>query len=381
MKKIHILNKYVNDLENKSSFKIEEIINICKRKNNPKRDFVFVNSMQGKHIPQSPSKILKMYDELLNEIIKNSNLNEKVAIIGFAETATAIGNYIASKLPNCIYYTQTTREQFNNRKPLIAFEEEHSHATSQALYGHLEELKKCNRIIFVEDEISTGKTILNFIKEFEKLKIDLKYSVASLLNWQNDEWTEVFNRYNIDRYFIVKGKLRALDTKLDIETNNEIEFNKYKEKIIVEKGIKLPNPRLGIKLPNKNELNYSLDNLQELIKDSKDILVLGTEEYMFWPMLFAQKLESMNSSLNVYFHATTRSPIETSNQSEYALKERYKLRSAYDKNRTTYIYNLSKYDHVFIITDTEPEKEFLEDIIGALLYNKCKIENITIISK
>ena len=377
-----LIDKYVEITENKSKHSPDEIVSVCKRINNPKRDFVFVNTFQGKHIPQKPSMIFEIYEELRKNLVCGLNSDEKVAIVGFAETATAIGNYMAVMIENCVYYTQTTRENFPSIKPLISFEEEHSHATSQKLYGDLNQLIKCDRIIFVEDEISTGRTILNFIKEFDKLDLNLKYSVASLLNWQNDEWTAIFERNHINTYYVLRGRLKQLDMKVEAHTIGEIKYEPCSTKVAYRKGKQFANPRIGIIPISIDEYLFN-ENLFLLNKyeEGKEFLVVGTEECMFIPILFAKKLEELNPNVGVYFHATTRSPIETSEDEGYALKARYKLRSAYDKNRTTYIYNLKHYDKVFIITDTEPTKEFVEDIVGALIKNSCNIEDIEIIQQ
>lgn len=378
-----LIDKYVEITENKSKYSPDEIVSVCKRINNPKRDFVFVNTFQGKHIPQKPSMIFEIYEELRKNLVRGLNSDEKVAIVGFAETATAIGNYMAAMIENCVYYTQTTRENFPSIKPLISFEEEHSHATSQKLYGDLNQLIKCDRIIFVEDEISTGRTILNFIKEFDKLDLNLKYSVVSLLNWQNDEWTEIFERNHINTYYVLRGRLKQLDMKVEAHTITEIEYEPCSTKVAYRKGKQFANPRIGIIPISIDEylFNENLFLLNKYEEEGKEFLVVGTEECMFIPILFAKKLEELNPNVAVYFHATTRSPIETSADEGYALKARYKLRSAYDKNRTTYIYNLKHYDKVFIITDTEPTKEFVEDIVGALIKNSCNIEDIEIIQQ
>ena len=381
-----LIDNYVEITENKSKYNPDEIVSVCKRINNSKRDFVFVNTFQGKHIPQKPSMIFEIYDELRKSIMQGLNPNEKVAIIGFAETATAIGNYMAATIENCIYYTQTTREFFPDIKPLIKFEEEHSHATLQKLYGDLNQLIKCDRIIFVEDEISTGRTILNFIKEFDKLDLNLKYSVASLLNWQNDEWTAIFEKNHINTYFVLRGKLKNLDMKVEARTIGEIQYEPCSKRVAYRtyrKGKLFTNPRIGVNPISIDEylFNENLFLLNKYEEEGKEFLVLGTEECMFIPILFAKKLEELNPNVAVYFHATTRSPIETSVDEGYALKTRYKLRSAYDKNRTTYIYNLKHYDKVFIIRDTEPTKEFVEDIVGALIKNNCNIEDIEVIQQ
>ena len=44
--------------------RIEEIIKIAKRDNNTKRNFLLVNSLQGKHIPTSPKETFNLFEKL-----------------------------------------------------------------------------------------------------------------------------------------------------------------------------------------------------------------------------------------------------------------------------------------------------------------------------
>ena len=87
------------------------------------------------------------------------------------------------------------------------------------------------------------------------------------------------------------------------------------------------------------------------MKNFKRMLVLGTEEFMYLPLLFASKLEQDGKEIK--FHATTRSPILPSQEKEYPLKSRFELESLYERGRKTFIYNLEKYDKVFIIHDSK----------------------------
>ena len=84
-----------------------DLVCIGKRENNKKRNYLVVNKLQGKHIPVSPSKALGMFDALA-DILKEKYSGKKLLLVGFAETATAIGAEIAIKLG--AYYIQTTRE-------------------------------------------------------------------------------------------------------------------------------------------------------------------------------------------------------------------------------------------------------------------------------
>ena len=99
---------------------------------------------------------------------------------------------------------------------------------------------------------------------------------------------------------------------------------------------------------------------------------------MFFPMLYAKIIEE-KTDVKVKFQATTRSPIEVSDTEGYILNERYRLRSAYNSDRTTFIYNLRKYDKVVIVTDCKPTKQFVSDIMSALVSNGCLVQNIEIV--
>ena len=388
------LEDFVTVTENNSNYyRPEDIVNICKRKNNSKRDFLFVNSLQGKHIPASTNRFFKLYDGLVSIITATLSEEERVVVIGFAETATAIGQYLAMALPNCCYYMQTTRERLDNLgDSLLEFEEEHSHATEQFLYGDIHRIENCDRIIFVDDEISTGNTVLNFIRAIQShCNSEAKrYSVASLLNWQDDEWTEKFKQLGIDTYYVLRGKIKDINAKVSIPASNDAQVcdcianntnftNFYSDSFgyhIERSGFV---PTSFFKYYDKVFTDVVLQMLPSVPDYEENVLVLGTEEFMFTPMVVAQIFEDV-SQANVWFHATTRSPIETSEETSYAINKRYKIASCYDIERITYIYNLQKYDKVYIITDVLPNCFFKNELISALVSVGCDEQNIFFIT-
>lgn len=252
------MNKTVYDLidikQNKSkTFDVDKLVGVCKRINNSKRDFLFVNKYQGKHYPQKPSNIFKMLDEFIENIKIN---DEKVLVIGFAETATAIGNYVSAKLPNCIYNMQTTREKLENHKPIIEFREEHCHAPQQLLYGNIDIFNNIHRVLFVEDEITTGKTIINFIKEINKINPSLKYAVASILNWQDKDSMNLYKENNIDTFYLIKGLIKDVNSKVDVNINDE-----FKSKFLQTDKIKKYEIKSEICNLEKNRIT------KEVVKD------------------------------------------------------------------------------------------------------------------
>ncbi len=179
------------------------LVRIAKRENNQKRKYLVMNRLQGKHIPVKPHEALAMFQALANQLREQYN-EERLLVIGFAETATAIGAAVAAALD--ADYIQTTREIVPNVEYLY-FSEEHSHATEQKLVKNDIDcaVKTINRILFVEDEVTTGKTIRNIIDVLKKqYPQKIQFSVASILNGMNQEALDIYNKYGIDLFWLVK---------------------------------------------------------------------------------------------------------------------------------------------------------------------------------
>ena len=68
---------FVDIKSNLSDFNPDWLISVCKRENNSKRDFIFVNRIQGKHVPARPQEILHLFENLRVTITKDSRWNRK----------------------------------------------------------------------------------------------------------------------------------------------------------------------------------------------------------------------------------------------------------------------------------------------------------------
>ena len=149
---------------------MNDMLHVCKRFNNKKRDYLFVNKYQGKHVPVSPVNVYKAMSELYNKAYESLKNEKRMLFVGFAETATAIGETLfyyatqSDKPLDVVEYVHTTRESLNLHE-LINFQEEHCHAPEQRLFIRDKDID-FDSVVFIEDEISTGNTILNFIKKF-----------------------------------------------------------------------------------------------------------------------------------------------------------------------------------------------------------------------
>lgn len=372
---------FINIEENKSPFDINDLVHICKRVNNSKREYLFVNKYQGKHIPESPNNILGLLNCFCREVKQNLNFQEKILIVGFAETATGIAEYLTYQLSldsdfskSVVYHLQTSREKYQNCAKLFNFNEEHSHAVNQNLYSQ-RVLPYYDRVVFVEDEITTGKTILNFIDKFKKINSNCKYSVASILNWQNKECRDIFELNGIQRIYLVSGEIKDKLPVLNNIVSKEVKdymFTMNLDDKINHKNIivncNLPNSRLGVdfdsfKLNIDNIIDRSVISLSSCLDNLDSVMVIGTEEFMFYPLMVARDLE-VSFGCNVRYRATTRSPIITSGDETYVIKDGITLPSAYDKERQTYLYNMfGDYNKIVVISDVKMTKEFKNSLI------------------
>lgn len=365
------------------NFTEKDLITIAKRHNNTKRPFLLVNPIQGKHIPVSPAKALELFKTLSDKVFENPDKDfSNTLIIGFAETATAIGAGLAYYAPFEAAYIQTTREAFPGKEYLF-FSEEHSHATDQMVIKEFLDLKlqKNSHIIFAEDEVTTGKTIENFISVLQKTYPDytFTFSIASILNGMTEEKLASLKEQQISVHYLLKvpsydypellSKYTYAPELLEDckKSDNEVSKLSFGEYANTRTGVLFDEYKvLCENLAKKVTKELSLDTLEE-----KRILVLGTEEFMF-PGIFLGNYIERNSKNTVFFHATTRSPILPSSDDNYPIKRRYCLSSFYEQERVTYIYNLTNYDYVLIVTDSTTETTALSELCGALEEQGCK---------
>lgn len=366
----------------------QDLVRVAKRENNNKRKYLVVNRLQGKHIPVKPHEALVMF-KALADTLKDRYANERLLLVGFAETATAIGAAVASELG--AEYMQTTRESVAEAEYLY-FSEEHSHASEQKLVKNDIDrvIGTIDRIIFIEDEVTTGKTILNIISILKKqYSENIQFSAASILNGMDAEALDAYQEHGIELFWLVKTSHAAYteiaesykgDGRYFVCTQESALTNPTVPKSIISlKQIKINEMMNARRVVSSLEYKQFCESLYQNISRRIDlegiqkILVLGTEEFMYPALYAADRFEAQGR--DVRFHATTRSPIAVSGEEGCPLHTRYELKSLYDKRRTTFIYDLIKYDMVVIISDAQGDiTEGLDSLIRALAL--CGNENI-----
>lgn len=336
------LRTYVDEVQELSSFSSDNIT-VEHRSNNPKRDFLFVNRAQCKHIPCSATAMITMCNKLADIVRERLFSRDKVLIVAFAETATAIGNILADAIPQCRLVIQTTRENLSGYDKLFEFSEEHSHAVEQSLYVSTAcSLEDIDYVLLVDDEITTGRTACNFIKQFEawlekKANKKVQYGIASICNWQCEESRSELSEQGIDIFALITGTIKDSRQKMLVGkiTHYLTLALEYKERLE-----HTPNQDLS-------QLYLAVDTLN---LKGRSIRIIGTEEFMYVPIKVAEYLEARQ--FVVTCHSTTRSPIDVISEDSADLNFKLCLPSVYDASRLTYLYNTGEHtDVAILITD------------------------------
>jgi adenine/guanine phosphoribosyltransferase-like PRPP-binding protein len=378
----------MNVSADEEEYTLPQLMRLAKRFHNTKRTYLLVDPLQGKHIPVSPNDCLTML-RTLGAKLKREFPRTKL-VVGFAETATAIGAAVAEYMGSDCVYIQTTREEVPEVSKWIEFQEEHSHATEQKLSadGFAAALDNTDTVIFVDDEFSTGKTLVNMIEqlrdEFPQL-CDKQIVAASIIDRMSEE-----NVRRLEMHGMICRQLLKIENVDYTETVNKFEIRGASDLPTVDNSDDMikaayllkedgdTSPRTGVVIGEyidsilvRHDMINSADST--MIPSGKNIAVIGTEECMYAGLIIAEKLENSGAYNSVKFHATTRSPIGICEAEDYPIFNGYKLQSFYEKGRQTFLYDLAKYDSVLIVTDSAPQNMDAVNELGSLFrHYGCK---------
>lgn len=362
-----------------SGYTAAETLRLARRAHNTRRTYLLVNPLQAKHLPVSPTRALEMMWVLGNTLA--AEFPDTKLVIGFAETATAIGAMAASCFDDDCVYIHTTREPLRSGR-FLEFREEHSHAVEQTLYcGELEAwAEKTSTVMFIDDEISTGKTILNMVEQlrarFPRLG-EKRLVAASIMNRVTEADEARLAAAGVICRCLVK--LPQTDYTQAVERFPITDAPEPPEPPEFPRWRRLPmvlcKPREGVLAFDYLDVcrcraENLLPELREQLDPGGKILVLGTEECMLPALVLGAVLEHQGGFSDVLCHATTRSPIGVCNQPDYPVREGWKLRSFYDPERITYLYNLERYEAVIVVTDKAGEAG-LQSLAAALGVHGC----------
>ena len=346
-------------------------------RDNPRRAFLFVSRVLGRHVPVRPSCMRRAFTRLADDI--PGDLPGPVLMTGMAETAVGLGAgvhdaYLERTGRDDVVYLSSTRARF--AFPLLAdFSETHSHASAHRLYRpqHARErtlLEGARALVMVDDEASSGATFAHLAEALERAGLDALIHVhtAVLTDWSDGRdapgpggtgagttgGTAAGEAVTRSRSALTRGRHEWTPranaprrTLPDADTPREP---------TVDPLPRADDGRLG-------RASRSARGCPPALAASLDprcgpVLVLGAGEHVWEPFLVAESLE--RDGRDVRFGATTRSPILPG----HAIRRGYAFGDHEGLGITNYLYNVDPdaFERIVLCVDTA-----LEAIDPALL--------------
>ncbi len=322
---------------------------------NPKRPFLFVSKLLGRHMPTYPT-VLRGVAGKLSRKLAAVPMDGPVLFVGMAETATALGQAVFQlwiAAGNEGLYLDTTRRR-TGCEVAFTFREAHSHAVEH--FVHLPAaaddpsaiFRRARTMVIVDDETTTGQTAVQLLSEYSRfVGHNVKGCLAVIANW-----------------------LGSSSVGDDVRIVSLIEGRATFEGTSMPGSHQLPGPlvnggvescslaprssRHGLSAPQKLK--------EEPRRSGQKILVVGVGEFLYLPLTFAEALENMGAE--VWVQATTRSPIQEGG----AIKHVREFAALTGEGYREYLYNVPPnhpYDRVVICGETPfdiPPGHALRDI-------------------
>ena len=363
---------------------------------NPKRAHLLVSNVLGKHVPQSPTVVYGHGFALgrrVRELLGTDEARRSV-VLGYAETATGLGHAVADGL-GLAPYLHSTRRPVEGVARAGGFEESHSHATSHLLLPENPDLLAGpGPLVLVDDEFSTGNTVLNTIRALHERYPRERYVVVALVDMRSaadlGRLTEFADEIGA-RVDLVSGASGTVKLPDGVLEKGQALVAEYETATAAAPARPLPGRAVRVELgwprgvpdggrhgftpEHRTRLDRALPAMaarlaEALPDDARRVLVLGFEELMYAPLRLARELEQVVAS-EVRYSTTTRSPVLALDDPGYAIRSRIVFPAHDDPDDgpgERYAYNVAGagFDAVVAVVDSAADTPQLHASDGLL---------------
>ncbi|MFC8512019.1 phosphoribosyltransferase [Streptomyces sp. NPDC057257] len=381
--------------------KLPDLLGLALRRN-PKRAHLLVSNVLGKHVPQSPT-VVYGYGFALGRRVRDLLGTEEAAravVLGYAETATGLGHSVADGVGPTLYL-HSTRRPVPGVAPAGGFEESHSHATSHLLLPEDPTLLAGDGpLVLVDDEFSTGNTILNTIRDLHARYPRDRYVVVALVDMRSaadagrlEEFAREINA-RVDLVAAASGTVRLPEGVLEKGQNlvARHELSNRGARGTARPAPTHPHPavnridllwprnlpdggRHGFTPTHRIRLETALPTMAARLEaalpaTAHRVHILGFEELMYAPLRLARELEQITDA-EVTYSTTTRSPVLAVDDPGYAIRSRMVF-PAHDNPADgpgdRYAYNIAgaDFDAVVAVVDSSADTPELHAPDGLL---------------
>ena len=375
------------------NYELEDLLGFAQRIN-PKRAFLFVSKVLGRHIPVAPGTMRHAFTDLANLV--PDDLPEPILVIGMAETAVGLSagvhQALQTRYPNAVLLNSTRHSQHNKNNTetlLTTFSEDHSHASQHLIYQSADtvtqaQLLASKTLIMVDDEASTGNTCVNVVTALRNAGLTELEQVhlTTLVDWslnQNQAQADVDDNIsarlpNIDfhRHHLLSGAWQWTDApNPESITMPSVDTTEAGSHTLGDTGNwgRLPTLDSTDGFENyllKFQAAFNVFNQQaqsEKASFEKEqlpqrILVLGSNEFVWLPFLLAEWLETQTQNATVKFSALTRSPIALGG----AITTMLSFSDNYGLGMTNFAYNVEPSDWDLIVLCVETSADSVDEM-------------------
>ena len=378
------------------NYELEDLLGFAQRIN-PKRAFLFVSKVLGRHIPVAPSIMRHVFTDLASLV--PDDLPEPILVIGMAETAVGLSagvhQALQTRYPNALLLNSTRHAQHNDAKGnshtlLTTFSEDHSHASQHLIYQSADkatqaQLLASKTLIMVDDEASTGNTCVNVVTALRNAGLDQLQQVhlTTLVDWSlnqqqdsgdvvSDQIAKRLPNIKFQRHHLLSGAWTWADApNPEPITMPSVDTTEAGSHMLGDTGNWGRFPTLDSINGFDNYLfrfqtafNVFNDQVQfEKEQFDKEqlpqrILVLGSNEFVWLPFLLAEWLETQTQNSTVNFSALTRSPIALGG----AITTMLSFSDNYGLGMTNFAYNVEPSDWDLIILCVETSANSVDEI-------------------
>jgi len=389
-----------NEIEQSNHYQLEDLLGFAQRIN-PKRAFLFVSKVLGRHIPVAPSAMRHAFTDLANLV--PDDLPEPILVIGMAETAVGLSagvhQALQTRYPQALLLNSTRHAQHDDSHDksshslLTTFSEDHSHASQHLIYQSADrvtqaQLLASKTLIMVDDEASTGNTCVNVVTALRNAGLTELEQVhlTTLVDWslnQNQAPVDVDDNIsarlpNIDfhRHHLLSGAWTWTDApNPESITMPSVDTTEAGSQPLGNTGNwgRFPTLDSTDSFDNylmKFQAAFNLFNQRaQSEKEQFDneqlpqrILVLGSNEFVWLPFLLAEWLETQTQNATVEFSALTRSPIALGG----AITTMLSFSDNYGLGMTNFAYNVEPSDWDLIVLCVETSADSVDDMWQSL---------------
>lgn len=385
------LTYQTNFSSDSKNYELEDLLGFAQRIN-PKRAFLFVSKVLGRHIPVAPSTMRRAFTDLANLV--PDDLPEPILVIGMAETAVGLSagvhQALQTRYPNALLLNSTRHAQHdgnhkkNSHSLLTTFSEDHSHASQHLIYQSADtvtqaQLLASKTLIMVDDEASTGNTCVNVVTALRNAGLTELEQVhlTTLVDWslnQNQAQADVDDNIsarlpNIDfhRHHLLSGAWTWTDApNPESITMPSVDTTEAGSHALGDTGNWGRFPTLDSTDGFENYLlkfqtAFNVFNHQAQFEKEqlpKRILVLGSNEFVWLPFLLAEWFETQTQNSTVKFSALTRSPIALGG----AITTMLSFSDNYGLGMTNFAYNVEPSDWDLIVLCVETSADSVDDM-------------------